>query len=288
MNVRSITSPCEPYDGNHGGPAITLSTFRTEQRRDHRHQINDRDPAAVPLLPLALPAEHGAWGFLFEPMLVGMLVAPSWGGGFIAAAALFAFLARHPLKLAIQDAVRGKRYPRTFWCRALAASYLMAALLSLSGAVAMSGTRMLVPFVLAMPFAAFQAWRDAKNHGRELFAEISGAVAMASTVASIAMAGGARAEVAYGLAGIMIARFVPAILYVRALLGRLPAWCAWTAHFVAIGAIASYARPLGVAAMVVLLLRAAWGLTHEPPPAKIIGWREIAFGVVTVALVAIS
>lgn len=243
---------------------------------------------SVALRPLALPAEHGGWGFLFEPILVGMLVAPSWSGGFVAAAALFGFLARHPLKLAFQDAVRGKRYPRTFWCRALAASYLIAALLSLSGAIAMSGTGLLVPFTLAMPFAAFQAWRDAKNRGRELFAEISGAVAMASTVTVIALAGGASAVVSYGLAGIMIARFVPAILYVRALLGRLPAWCAWTAHVAAIGAIASYASPLAVAAMVVLLLRAAWGLTHEPPRAQIIGWREIAFGVVTVALVAIS
>ena len=243
---------------------------------------------SIALRPLALPAEHGGWGFLLEPILVGMLVAPSWGGAFIAAAALFGFLTRHPLKLAFQDAARGKRYPRTFWCRALAASYLTAALLSLSCAVAMSGTGMLVPFALAMPFAALQAWRDWKNHGRELLAELSGAVAMASTVTAIAIAGGVGAAVSYGLAGIMIARFAPAILYVRALLGRLPAWCAWTAHFVALAAIASYARPLAVAAMVVLLMRAAWGLTHEPPPAKIIGWREIAFGVVTVVLVAIS
>lgn len=243
---------------------------------------------SVALRPLALPAEHGGWGFLAEPILLGLLVAPSWNGALVAAAALFGFLARHPLKLAFQDAVRGRRYPRTFWCRALAASYLIAALLLLSGAVVMSGTAMLVPFALAMPFAALQAWRDAKNHGRELIAEVSGAVAMASTVTAIAIAGGAGTGMAYGLAGIMIARFVPAILYVRALLGRLPAWCAWTAHFGALGAIASYAAPLAVAAMVVLLMRAAWGLTHEPPRAKTIGWREIAFGVVTAVLVAIS
>jgi hypothetical protein len=242
---------------------------------------------SVALRPLALPAEHGGWGFLCEPILLGMLVAPSWGGGLVAAAALFGFLARHPLKLAFQDAVRGRRYPRTFWCRALAASYLLAALLSLAGAVALSGTGLLAPFALALPFAALQAWRDAKNHGRELLAEVSGAVAMASTVAAIAIAGGAGTQVACGLAGILIARFVPAILYVRALLGRLPAWRAWAAHVVALGAIASYARPLAVAAMAVLLLRAAWGLTHEPPRAKVIGWREIAFGVGTVVLVAI-
>jgi hypothetical protein len=36
------------------------------------------------------------------------------------------------------------------------------------------------------------------------------------------------------------------------------------------------------------LIRAAWGLTHEPPRAKVIGWREIAFGAMTVVLVAMS
>lgn len=242
----------------------------------------------VALRPLALPAEHGGWGFLFEPILVGMLVAPYWGGALVAAAALFGFLARHPLKLAFQDAVRGRRYPRTFWCRALAASYLSAALLSLSAAVVTSGARMLAPLVLAMPFAAFQGWRDAKNRGRELLSELSGAVAMASTVAAIAIAGGAGIGVAYGLSGIMLARFVPSILYVRSLLGRLRAWWAWAAHIVAIGAIASYAQPLAVAAMVVLWMRAAWGLTHEPARAKTIGWREVVFGIVTVGLVAAS
>lgn len=243
---------------------------------------------SVALRPLALPSEHGGWGFLAEPILLGLLVAPSWNGALVASAALFGFLARHPLKLAFQDAARGRRYPRTFWCHALASSYLIAALVSLSGAVVMSGVGMLVPFALATPFAVLQAWRDATNHGRGVIAEVSGAVAMASTVTAIVLAGGAGAEVAYGLAGIMIARFIPAILYVRALLGRLGAWWAWAAHCLALGAIASYAGPLAAAAMVVLSIRAAWGLTHEPPPAKIIGWREIAFGIVTVVLVAIS
>src|ERR1044071_4882431 len=75
----------------------------------------------VSLRPLALPAEHGGWGFLFEPMLLGILVAPSWNGALVGTATLFAFLARHPLKLALHDAMRGRSYPRTAYCRALAA-----------------------------------------------------------------------------------------------------------------------------------------------------------------------
>lgn len=243
---------------------------------------------SVALRPLALPAEHGGWGFLAEPILLGLLVAPSWSGALVAAAAVFGFLGRHPLKLALQDAVRGKRYPRTFWCRALAASCLLAALLSLAAAVVMSGACILVPFALAMPLAIVQGWYDARNHGRNLFAEISGAVAMASIATAVAIAGGLGAAVSYGLAGILIARFVPAILYVRALLGRLSPSTALIAHFTALGAIALYATLPVIAAMLVLSLRAVWGLTHEAPRAKVIGWREIAFGIATVALVAMG
>src|SRR3954465_13030737 len=65
------------------------------------------------LRPLAIPNEHGGWGFLFEPIVLAGLAAPSLGGALVAIAAVAAFLARHPLKLAAGDVVRGRRYPRT-------------------------------------------------------------------------------------------------------------------------------------------------------------------------------
>ncbi|NLF76347.1 MAG: hypothetical protein GX573_11665, partial [Chloroflexi bacterium] len=34
----------------------------------------------VRLKSIALPPEHGAWGFLLEPLLAGLLIAPSWAG----------------------------------------------------------------------------------------------------------------------------------------------------------------------------------------------------------------
>src|ERR1044072_2044638 len=38
------------------------------------------------LRPLALPTEHGGWGFLLEPLVLAMIVAPSWIGALICAA----------------------------------------------------------------------------------------------------------------------------------------------------------------------------------------------------------
>lgn len=49
------------------------------------------------LRALALPAEHGGWGFVLEPVVLGLLVCPSRPGGALALAATATFLAHHPL-----------------------------------------------------------------------------------------------------------------------------------------------------------------------------------------------
>ena len=66
-----------------------------------------------PLRSVALPAEHGGWGLTLEPGLLGLLIAPSVAGACIAAAAMVAFLARTPLKLAAIDRRRCRDLART-------------------------------------------------------------------------------------------------------------------------------------------------------------------------------
>jgi len=41
-------------------------------------------------------------------------------------------------------------------------------------------------------------------------------------------------------------------------------------------------------AFLLLFGRAAWGLANDAPPAKTIGWREVAWGALTVVLLAIN
>ena len=237
-------------------------------------------PRAVALRPLALPAEHGGWGFVLEPIALGLLVAPSWSGVLIAVASLCTFLARQPLKLALQDLVRARRYPRTRVCWQLAFGYLLAGALALTAALTLSHLRMLIPLGLVMPLALTQVLHDAHGRGRELFPELCGATAMTSIAAAIALAGGVRLVPALTLSAILIARTLPAILYVRAVLGKMPAWPAIALHFVALAA-GLLSRWVALT-MLVLLARALWGLTHPRPPAKTVGWREIAFGAMTV------
>src|SRR3954469_15856345 len=89
--------------------------------------------------PIALPAEHGGWGFLLEPLVLAMIVAPSWIGALICVASICGFLTRQPLKLAMQDLVRGKRYPRTKWCAIFASSYAAGAFVAVTAAIAFGG-----------------------------------------------------------------------------------------------------------------------------------------------------
>ena len=54
-------------------------------------------------LELVLPKEHGSWSLALEPVALGLLAAPSVGGGWFALATLAAFLARRPLRAVYRD-----------------------------------------------------------------------------------------------------------------------------------------------------------------------------------------
>ena len=247
--------------------------------------------AAQPKLrPIALPSEHGGWGILFEPLVLALAIRPSPGGALIAIAALFAFLARQPLKLALQDALRGRTHPRTRYCRLFAAAYGLSAAVALAAAVKVAGILFLIPIGLVTPLALTTVLYDANNRSRALLPELCGAVAMSSTAAAIAIAGGMRIIPALALSGIVVARMLPSIVYVRTLLQRAhgqtsSSWPALVLHGAAIVSVALFAPPLAALAMVMLLGRAIWGLTHPPPRAQTIGWREIAYGAATITLV---
>ena len=110
---------------------------------------------------------------------------------------------------------------------------------------------------------------------------------------AIAVAGGMGIVPAFQLAGIVVARLVPAIVYVRTLILRshrreassLPPLLL---HAAAAAGVAAFAPLTATVAMIVLFARAAWGLAHAPLPAKAIGWREIGFGAITIGLVGIA
>ncbi|HEX8127892.1 MAG TPA: YwiC-like family protein [Pyrinomonadaceae bacterium] len=270
-------------------------TRESDAGRDSRGTAQTR----VRVRTVALPTEHGGWGLALEPIVLGLLVAPSIAGCFLALAALGAFLARHPFKIVAGDRRRGRRFPRTAVAQRFALLY---GSIALAGFLAASATavnyQFILPLLLAAPFAAIQLIFDARGQSRALAPELAGSFGLAAVSTSIALAAGWPLPAAYGLWAILTARVVPAILYARARLQLKRGEVASLSpviitHVCALAFVAGLAYMkivslLAVAALLVLLLRAATGFSANAQlaSAKQIGIREIAYGALTVLAVA--
>jgi len=248
----------------------------------------------IRLRPIALPVEHGGWSLLFEPIVLGMLLAPSWAGLFISVTAMGLFLARHPFKLAVGDWRRNRRSPRTAFAVRFAVVYFMIATLAFAFAIKTGRSSFLLPLIFAAPVVLLQLFHDSFGRSRTLIAELAGAFATGAIATAIALAGDWPRPAAFGLWIVLAARTVPTILYLRArlrLLHRKPAspLLVIIAHALVICIVIAFARAglvpfLGVAALVILLLRAIIGFSKVDKriTAKKLGVRELLFGVMTV------
>ncbi len=239
----------------------------------------------VSLRPLAVPAEHGGWGFLFEPIVLGLLVAPSNAGALIALGVVAAFLARHPLKLAAQDWTRHRRHPRTRACQVLALVFGSASCGFLVGAAMIAGWRPLVALAAALPFTLTQFFYDVRSRGRGFIPQAGGAIAFGAVATAIALATRSVSFAAV-LWLLMLARAIPSVMYVRSTLRGTSRATMILAHVVAIAVAAAFGPITSAVAMSLLLIRAL--PSTNGIPARAIGLREIGWGAVTVALIAIG
>jgi hypothetical protein len=173
-------------------------------------------PGSVRLRPIALPVEHGGWGFLGAPIILGLWVAPSVAGFWLSLAALGAFLTRQPLKLALGDRQRGKRHPRTAWAERFVTLYGIGALLAFLAAWLTTAHPFWLPLLLAAPLALVQFRYDLLKESRSLLAEVCGAHALAALAAALVLCGGWQTIPALLLWFLLALKATAAIIYVRA------------------------------------------------------------------------
>src|SRR5207253_1798326 len=139
----------------------------------------------VRLKTIALPVEHGGWGITLEPIVLGLLVAPSLAGAGLALATVGAFLARHPFKIVAGDRRRGRRFARTPYAERFTLAYSAAALVGFAVAVFTAADyTFLLPLLAAVPLGAVQLWYDAAGQSRGLSPEVAGSLAMGSVACS--------------------------------------------------------------------------------------------------------
>lgn len=169
-----------------------------------------------PLRTVALPSEHGGWGLTLEPVLLGLLLAPSWPGAAIGAAAFSTFLARTPLKLVLVDRRRGRWLPRSQLASRVAAVELAVVTLLVGAATVGAGADWWLVVAAAAPLVVVELWFDVRSRGRRLVPELAGAVGVAAATPAIVVAGGGGWTLAVAAWGVLAARAVGSIPCVRA------------------------------------------------------------------------
>lgn len=212
-----------------------------------------RPPALKSLL---LPKEHGSWSLAFEPVALGLLVAPSRAGAALAVAVAAGFFTRRPLKLACTLPAADPRRATAGWL-ALCGAVLASAALAV--AAVRGDWRAFWPLLLAVPFGATFLWFDLRGEMREAEAELAGSIAFALTPAAFATLAGWSPVPALALAGLTLARSVPTVLVVRTCL-RLGK-----------GQPVTLFAPLATGTLALLLLVALAARQLVPPAALVLG-----------------
>ncbi|MBK6750281.1 MAG: YwiC-like family protein [Pyrinomonadaceae bacterium] len=245
---------------------------------------------------VALPVEHGSWGFLFEPLVAGIAVAPAISSVWIAVLVIGAFLMRHPMKVILAGGRFRLGSPQVRLASKFLIIFALVFLVGAVGSIWNAQPASFIPFAVILPFAAYQIYCDATRSSRQLLAELIGSVAISSSIAVIALAAGWETPKAYALWAIVVARLIPSILYVRNRLylekGKpYSHFVPIAAHILALAAVLTLAvfdlgSYLPTMIFAILFLRSVIGLSSYRKKVKAmkIGIWEVIYG----TLVAVS
>jgi len=245
-----------------------------------------------------VPTEHGGWSLTLEPVVLGLLVAPSGTGFLLGGVALGAFLIRTPLKVVLVDLWRRRWLDRSRW--ALGAVVLEGLVLAVLviGAVVAASASWWWPAAAAAPLVAIGIWFDARSRSRRLLPELAGSVGIGAVVAMIALSGGETDTIAAGLWLIVVARVVASLPFVRVQLRRAKeqsyrvGWSDGAQLLgVAIAAGAVVWLEMPVLALVAITLLAVFQLGAVrvgPPRAAILGAQQVVLGLVVVLLTGLA
>ncbi len=261
-----------------------------------KEETSSGTPSRPKIRSIVLPTEHGGWGFTLEPIVLGLLVAPSFSALGISVAALGIFLARRPVKIFSTDLVRRRWLPRSTIALVAGLIFVGIGVSGAIGAFMMTQGPFLIPVAVAVPFALVALRADAHSKNRALVAELSGSIAMGATVAAITVSSGWDLAPSFGLWLVLAARDVAAIVLVRGQVRRAKGKEAdtrtiYVVQVVSVAAIAVVAALgavpwVAVAAVALVGVVAVISLNRPPIPARTIGWTQMALGLAVVLVTA--
>jgi hypothetical protein len=171
-------------------------------------------PTLRQIMRVAMPAEHGGWSFLVEPIALGILVAPRLISLVIAGFYLSAFFLYQPLRPLWADISKARVTPRGHTALYAVMFFGGVALVCLV-VMLMTEWRVIIPLMIFAVLGATQFIWSARAGQRTLLREFIAAAAVATSVMAMAVA----ANTSYVFVGllwlIMLSRAASTLFHIR-------------------------------------------------------------------------
>ncbi|HED08130.1 MAG TPA: hypothetical protein ENI57_08450 [Ignavibacteria bacterium] len=243
----------------------------------------------------AFPNEHGSWGFVLEPLVLALLVAYSSTGSLLFVTAFFLFLSHQPMKNIIK---KYKNKPLLNASLLFLIIYLLISFFSFSFVLSEIEFFPLIFFGVAIVIMVFYLFMELMGKNRNLFSELIAPISISFIAVSIYSIKTFRIEYIIAFFFVLLARSIPTTFYIHAKLLLIKkkksknvisiiSGCSFLI-ILFIFAVLGYSPYLAVAASLVLLIRAYFGLYISDNKIKIttFGIWEFIYGGLFVVITA--
>ncbi len=251
----------------------------------------------VNIRQIALPIEHGSWGFVLEPLILSLIVAYSFPGLLLAVCTFFMFLSHQPIKILFKN--KPDDYNKKIAIFFLII-YLLVILVLFVFVLLSVKLQSLIPFGLSLVVMIIYLSNLYNQKNRELINELSAPISISLLVLSILLFKNWQLEYVISFWIILLSRSVQTTFYVHTKLlmykkkkYNLSVSIIISVFFTLLLIILAklkLAPSLAYFASILLFFRTVWGLfvTKNHFKVKTFGILEFVYGATYLALVALG
>ena len=162
---------------------------------------------------VAIPKEHGSWGFVLEPLLLSLIVAYTLEGLLLALATFFLFLSNQPLRI-VANKSSSKKFKSTGI--AVFSFYFLTAIVLLIFPLYNLKLEVLLPFFIGLTLMPIYLFAALKNYSRSLIVELLPIFSMTLIAVSIIMIDNSFSFSLIVFGVLLLSRAIPTVIYIGA------------------------------------------------------------------------
>jgi len=247
------------------------------------------------LKQIAVPREHGSWGYTLEPLALALLVAFSVNGLLLSLVTFFIFFAHQPIRIIFNKKLNRKLKTKAYFVFSFYSIFAMALLVRV---LMFESFYQLLPFFISVIIMSGYLLLELNNVKKNIVTELLAAVSIGMIAMNIVLLNGWHLTYSAAFLLVILSRAVPTTFYVRSKLQiakkqPVQEFSVIVSTFVSllivlVLAYFLYLPLLSIAAVLILIGRAYIGIYKSTGKVNIknLGIMEFVYGIIFVLLVA--